>query len=252
MECREDSSRQNREGMKKRILNLIHLFRTHRHVWWIIIYMVIYMGGFKIVESAAHVHYHVIHTWLDDQIPFLSWFVIPYAIWFVFNIYVVGWFVLKAEKYEYYRLITALMLGMTVFLVVSVVYPNRLFLRPEHVDTTGVCGKLVAFLYSYDTPTNVLPSIHVYNTVAICHALNSNAVIRRRKAVFVGCNVLGVLIILSTMFLKQHSVIDVSLGLVMAVLIQIISDRIFVNEEERAFTRETVYGRPSSSRRAAN
>ena len=56
--------------MIKRIEKLINLFRTHREVWWIIFYCVIYMGGFRIMEGAGHVHYHVIHTWLDDQIPF--------------------------------------------------------------------------------------------------------------------------------------------------------------------------------------
>ena len=89
--------------MRKRVEHLIYLFRTHREIWWIIIYTAIYMGGFRIMENARHVHYHVIHTWLDDQIPFCSYFIIPYGIWFIFNLYVVGWFVLKAEKYEYYR-----------------------------------------------------------------------------------------------------------------------------------------------------
>lgn len=237
--------------MIKKIENLIHLFRTHRRVWWIIFYTVIYMGGFQIMEKATHVHYHMIHTWLDDQIPFCEYFIIPYVVWFFFNAWVVGWFVLHAPKREYYRLITALMLGMTVFLVVSVVYPNRLDLRPDYVNTTGLCGKLVAFLYSTDTSTNVLPSIHVYNTVVLCHALNMNALMRRRKGFLAACNVLGILIILSTMFLKQHSVIDVSLGLVMGVLIQLVSDRIFETEEERSFAQETVLGRTSSSRRTA-
>lgn len=237
--------------IRKKVENLIYLFRTHRQIWWIIIYTAIYLGGFQIMENARHVHYHVIHTWLDDQIPFCEYFIIPYMLWFAFNLVVVGWFVLHAQKYEYYRLITALMLGMTAFLVVSVVYPNRLDLRPEYVDTSNICGKLVAMLYSTDTSTNVLPSIHVYNTVVLCHAVNMNAQMRRRKVRFVLCNVLGVLIILSTMFLKQHSVIDVSLGLVMGMLMQIISDRIFETEEERSFARETVFGRSSSSRRTA-
>ena len=238
--------------MRKRVEHLIYLFRTHREIWWIIIYTAIYMGGFRIMENARHVHYHVIHTWLDDQIPFCSYFIIPYGVWFIFNLYVVGWFVLKAEKYEYYRLITALMLGMTAFLVVSVVYPNRLELRPDFVDTTGLCGKLVALLYKSDTSTNVLPSIHVYNTVVLCHAINTCNRLRSRKGVLLASNILGVMIILSTMFLKQHSVIDVCLGLVMGMLMQIVSDRIFETEEERSFDRETVFGkRPSSSRRTA-
>ena len=238
--------------MRKRVEHLIHLFRTHRQVWWIIIYTVIYMGGFRIMEGARHVHYHMIHTWLDDQIPFCEYFIIPYVIWFAFNADVVGWFVLNAEKYEYYRLITALMLGMTAFLVVSVVYPNRLDLRPDYVDTSNVCGMLVSLLYKTDTSTNVLPSIHVYNTVVLCHAINTCHALRRRRDILLSSNILGVLIILSTMFLKQHSVIDVSLGLVMGILLQIVSDRIFETEEERAFARETAFGRrTTSSRRTA-
>ena len=238
--------------IRKKTENLIELFRTHRQVWWIIVYTAIYLGAFQVMENARHVHYHVIHTWLDDQIPFCAYFIIPYVAWFAFNIVVVGWFVLHAPKYEYYRLITALMLGMTVFLVVSVVYPNRLELRPYYVDTSGLCGKLVAFLYQTDTSTNVLPSIHVYNTVVLCHAVNMNTLLRRSRALFLACNVFGVLVILSTMFLKQHSVIDVCLGLVLGMVMQIISDRIFEADEERAFARETLYGGSSSSRRTAS
>lgn len=238
--------------LRRRIFRLIELFRTHRHVWWILIYTAFYMGGFQIMERARHVHYHVIHTWLDEQIPFCEYFIIPYMLWFLFNVIVVGWFVLHADKREYYRLITALMLGMTAFLAVSVIYPNRLELRPDTVDAQNLCGRLVALLYSSDTSTNVLPSIHVYNTVVLCHAVNANASLRRRKALFLVNNVLGVLIILSTMFLKQHSVIDVCLGLVMGVMLQIVSDRIFETEEERSFSREAVYQSPSSSRRTAN
>lgn len=238
--------------MRKSVEKLIHLFRTHRQVWWILIYTAIYMGGFQILENARHVHYHVIHTWLDDQIPFCEYFIIPYVLWFLFNGVVVGWFVLHAEKHEYYRLITALMLGMTAFLVVSVVYPNRLALRPYNVNTGNLCGKLVELLYRTDTSTNVLPSIHVYNTVVLCHAVNTCRALRSRKGVLFSCNLFSVLVILSTMFLKQHSVIDVCLGLVMAMLLQIVSDRIFETEEERSFARDALLGAGArSSRKAA-
>ena len=126
--------------MKKRIENLIHLFRTHREIWWIIIYTAIYLGGFQVMEHARHVHYHLIHTWLDDQIPFCPYFIIPYGVWFIFNLYVVGWFVLKAEKYEYYRLITAL---KTVLPALEWICENQNdvdgFICPGHVSViTGI------------------------------------------------------------------------------------------------------------------
>ena len=231
--------------MIKRIENLIHLFRTHRQIWWIIIYTAIYMGGFRIMEGARHVHYHMIHTWLDDQIPFCEYFIIPYFLWFGFNVAVVTWIVFKGTVQETYKVSAVLMTGMMIFLVVSAIYPNRLDLRPDYVATSNICGMLVSFLYKTDTPTNVLPSIHVFNTMALCFAVHGNKELRKRKLLTLSSDILGVLIVLSTMFLKQHSVIDVSLGLVMSVMLQMIGDRIFETPAETALAGERAYGRHS-------
>ena len=156
----------------------------------------------------------------------------------------------KADVKETYKVSAVLMIGMTLFLVVSLVYPNKLDLRPETVDTSTLCGMLVAFLYKTDTSTNVLPSIHVFNTMALCFAVHGNKTLRSRKAVIIGTDILGVLIILSTMFLKQHSVIDVSLGLVLSVMAQMFVERIFATDTERALADGAQYR--SRSRRVTN
>lgn len=199
------------------------------------------MIGFRVLESAGHVHYHIIHTWLDEQIPFCEYFIIPYFLWFGFNVAVVTWIVFKGTVQETYKVSAVLMTGMTIFLVVSLVYPNRLDLRPEYVDTSSLCGMLVAFLYKTDTPTNVLPSIHVFNTMALCFAVHGNKALREKKLLTIASDIFGVLIILSTMFLKQHSVIDVSLGLVMGVMLQMIGDRVFETPQEQVLVGEQSY-----------
>jgi membrane-associated phospholipid phosphatase len=43
---------------------------------------------------------------------------------------------------------------------------------------------------------------------------------------------LSVMIVLSTMFLKQHSVVDVSLGILMSAAVQMFCDRVFAGEEQ--------------------
>ena len=113
------------------------------------------------------------------------------------------------------------------------------------MDTSNICGMLVSFLYKTDTPTNVLPSIHVFNTMALCFAVHGNKELQKRKLLTLSSDILGVLIVLSTMFLKQHSVIDVSLGLVMSVMLQMIGDRIFETPAETALAGERAYGRHS-------
>ena len=75
---------------------------------------------------------------------------------------------------------------------------------------------MVRWLYRTDTPTNVLPSIHVFNSLAIHMSLTNCEALRDHKGVRYGSLVLTMLIIMSTMFLKQHSVIDVCCGATLA------------------------------------
>ena len=74
--------------------------------------------------------------------------------------------------------------------------------------------KAVQMIYHTDTPTNVLPSIHVFNSLACCVAILKNQR-KYKKSTDTACVVLTILIIMSTMFLKQHSVVDVVLAALM-------------------------------------
>ena len=75
---------------------------------------------------------------------------------------------------------------------------------------------LVQALYSADTSTNLFPSIHVYNSIGVHLAVSHSEKLRQYKWVQIGSGVLMVSIILSTMFLKQHSVFDVVTAFIMA------------------------------------
>ena len=146
--------------------------------------MIFYLIGFCILESAGHRHYHVIHSWLDDQIPFCEYFIIPYLLWFVYLVVGICWFIFKADdKREYYKLVSVLALGMTVFLIVSCVYPNKQDLRPTILVGDSVFTKLVQWLYSTDTPTNILPSIHVFNSLALFCAVNGSPQLKEKMGV---------------------------------------------------------------------
>ena len=109
-----------------------------------------------------------------------------------------------------------MMMGMTIFLIVSYVYPNVLHLRPLEFPRENVFTDAVRWLYRTDTPTNVLPSIHVFNSLAIHMSLTNCEALRDKKVIRYGSLVLTLLIIMSTMFLKQHSVIDVCCGATLA------------------------------------
>ena len=58
-------------------------FQKYKHAW-VLLYGFIYLPWFFWLESRANQPYHVIHVWLDDKIPFVEYFIVPYLLWFVY------------------------------------------------------------------------------------------------------------------------------------------------------------------------
>ena len=183
----------------------------YKHVL-LLLYFPLYLAAFRYLENITPEHLHIISSPLDQYIPFLPVFIIPYLFWFVY-IALPGMYFLFCEREVFCRLMYFGMIGMTVFLLISYVYPNGLAIRPEHLAGDSVFIKLTRYVYSVDTSTNVLPSIHVFNSIGIYLAVKDSDNLRKKKGIRYASLTITVLIILSTMFVKQHSVVDVIAGL---------------------------------------
>lgn len=196
---------------------MINFYKKYKHGLVILVYSIIYILLFAYLEKRPVYGYHIVHTVFDDWIPFCEYFIIPYLLWFPYMVLAVLYFIfINKNKHEYYQLIFNLMMGMTVFLIVSYIYPNAHQLRPAVFARDNIFVEGVKWLYRTDTPTNILPSIHVFNSLAIHMSLTNCEALKERRGLKRASLILTLLIILSTMFLKQHSVIDVCLGSTMA------------------------------------
>lgn len=178
--------------------------------------MIVYLVCFQLLEQRK-VAYHVINFGIDRYIPFCEFFIIPYVLWFF---YVSAAVVILSvfDQEEGNKLNAFLMIGMTVFIVISALFPNGHHLRPRVFARDNIFVNMVQMLYKIDTPTNVLPSIHVYNSVAVMIAVMRTRLLKNRpviKSLLMG---LGASIICSTVLLKQHSLIDVTTALILSVL----------------------------------
>ena len=77
---------------------------------------------------------------------------------------------------------------------------------------------MVAALYATDTPTNVFPSIHVFNSIGVHLAVRNCERLRKQWWIRIGSGILCVSIICSTVFLKQHSILDVFGGIALGIV----------------------------------
>ena len=189
--------------MKNRIQELSGKYRS---LLVMCIYAVFYMIAFFYLEQRTGA-VHQIHFGIDAYIPFCEVFIIPYLMWFGYVAFTVCFLCVRDQE-ESEKLVAFLMAGMTIFIVVSAVYPNGHHLRPVVFPRDNVFTRMIAVLYASDTPTNVLPSIHVYNSIAIMIAVWRSKCFKGRRLITGFMLALGVSIIFSTVLIKQHSMIQ--------------------------------------------
>ncbi|MDE7325471.1 MAG: phosphatase PAP2 family protein [Lachnospiraceae bacterium] len=197
---------------------------------WTLLYAFIYLAWWGWLGRMEADRYASVHMWLDDKIPFCEWFIIPYYIWFPYILLVIAYFFFFASRREYYQLAGFLFIGMTVALITYTIWPNGITFRTElsELSRNNILIRLTAFIYANDRAINCCPSIHCFNSIAVCIAINRCASLKHKKAVRIGSIVLSALICLSTVFVKQHSVLDVIwafvLGAVMYLAAYLIPD----------------------------
>lgn len=198
--------------MKTAIYNFL---KKYKHII-LILYLPVYMIWFLWLEGRDTVDYHSVHCIVDSWIPFNELFIIPYFLWFGYVAMVLVFLFLQTKHLgDFYRCAATLMLGMTTCLIIYTIWPNAQPLRPETFPRDNFLTQLVAGIYHSDTPTNVCPSIHVYNSIAIHIGLTESHYFKHKRGWKLASLVLCVLICLSTMFLKQHSFIDVVCALIL-------------------------------------
>ena len=216
--------------MRERFLHFIQekparlsFWNQYKHLIPLLAYMLFYMTWWTHLEDTVTTDFRVIHMGIDDHIPFCEVFIIPYLIWFAYvSVTVLALFFKDTEKKDYYRCLTFLFTGMTLFLLISTLLPNGHQLRPAVMPRDNVFTRMIAALWRSDTPTNLWPSIHVYNSLGAHFAIAKSKAFENHKLLRLASLVLAISIILSTMLIKQHSFFDVLTALFLAALMYVI------------------------------
>lgn len=186
------------------------LIKKNKLLFYTLLYSVFYMVMFWLLEHRNGVRVHILAADIDYKIPFCEFFIVPYFLWFGFVFCTVIYFLFFCkDKIPCINFLTSLGIGMTVFLLISLVFPNGQNLRPFYYSRDNIFVDMVKFLYSIDTSTNIFPSIHVFNSIATSVALSNYQGFKHHKLISYGAWGLAILIVLATMFLKQHTIYDV-------------------------------------------
>ena len=189
--------------------------KKFRHIFYLIFWPV-YLSLFLITEKYITPTYNI-YSSLDELIPFCEFFVIPYFLWYgllaFVSLYGLFFDVVTFKKF-YKFLCVSSALGFALFII----FPNHHNLRPDAFVRDNIFVDAMKNIYAIDTNTNVCPSIHVVFTMGILFSLWNSKHFSSAlwRVVLI---IIAVLICMSTVFLKQHSVIDIFVGIVVSFIV---------------------------------
>ena len=175
---------------------------------------------FMLLERFVTLDYTYMHCALDDVIPFCEYFIVPYLFWFVYLVGMLA-YTLFFDTKSFVYMMKLIIITCSAAIAAYVIFPSAQELRPMVFERSNIFTEIVRGFYKFDTNTNVCPSVHVSAAVVVMMTAwtskHFNTVPYR-----IAFAAVTVLICLSTVFLKQHSVIDVVWGIVVCAAAEVI------------------------------
>ena len=186
------------------------LLRARPHLWYQL-YWVVYLIWFFWLDLTVTDPKYIIHSPLDDFIPFNEWFIFPYVSWSPLLV-VLGIYLILKDAEGFRRYMWFIMVTFTTAVVFCILVPNGQDLRPAVMAHHNAATWLVEYTYSIDTNTNVFPSVHILGCMAAVAAVWHTPGLRKPGWRW-GVTLYAILIMAATVFVKQHAAIDVLAGL---------------------------------------
>lgn len=188
-----------------------------RHVL-MLLYWPLFSLVFQLLEHRQGVEWIAVRSRFDGMIPFCEYFIIPYYFWFVYLVWMLVYtFFFDIPSFKKYM--TFIIISYSLTCLIYVIIPTEQNLRIDLSERSNVFEDLVWQLQtSIDNNKNVCPSLHVTGSFAVLFTAWNSERYRNVfwRAVFIA---ITVLISASTVFLKQHSIIDIAAAVGLCVAI---------------------------------
>ena len=168
-----------------------------------------------------------INSYLDSKIPFWGWMVYIYNMFYPFSIISFIFLYLKDEK-SYYKGIIATIIGCIICYIIYLIIPT-IMQRPPIPSYDPFTNLVLKITFYFDEPPlNCFPSLHCVFCFQVMISYLRSTYNTKRK-IITSC--IAILIILSTMLVKQHYVYDVISALLVCIIATTIEELIGIYDK---------------------
>lgn len=166
---------------------------------------------------------------LGFEFPLIKEFVYIYNSWYPF-IFLASFIIYIKNKELYKKFILTMIIGILLSDLTFLIYPT-IIVRPE-IEIKGFTDLILYLTYYFDTPAvNCVPSVHcLFCFISIYYVILNKKIKTKIKVPII---TYLILIILSTLFIKQHLLIDVVVASIYTI-ISILLTNILYKKVKRA------------------
>lgn len=154
---------------------------------------------------------------IDTYITLSPIWAIPYLLSILWWVGALVWATFKMEYLRYVHLSLCLSITILISYMVYLLFPTYVD-RPIIVNQ-DLLSQLVMFIYGSDRPYNALPSGHTYTTLII--SIFWFNWLPKQRYLWVA---IAIVVILSTLFTKQHAILDLITASILAFICYKISE----------------------------
>ncbi|MET3617892.1 membrane-associated phospholipid phosphatase [Peptoniphilus olsenii] len=151
---------------------------------------------------------------LDEKIPLITLFTLIYIMWFpIIAIFPISLFKSSVDLYKIYM--ATWIIDVLISILIYIIYPTT-FIRPKDLDKY-FGGWMLKIIYKFSYKgLNCMPSLHCsLSTIIFIFANLSKTLPVELKIIY---SLLSIGIIISTLFTKQHVIIDMMTGVGLGIL----------------------------------
>ena len=162
-------------------------------------------------------NYSTFNFTMDSTIPFINHFVFIYDMFYPF-MFLALYLIYKEDKKLYKNTLKCIIVGFIICMITFLIYPT-VIIRPD-VEVNSFTNLVLYLTYYFDTPAiNCFPSIHCLFMFQLIFSFMSFKTTMFKK---ISVIIFSILVILSTLFIKQHYVIDVVVSFIICLIVNLI------------------------------
>ncbi len=182
------------------------------------IFLILFETTTYFITKLFETYPHIIYEFNFIKIPFNPYFVYFYCAWYLM-LFIIPMHLYIKDKNTYYKYFTSNIISIIISNIIFIIYPTTII--RGNITTNNIASYILNIIYKLDTPIlNCLPSTHCLLSFLFIYSLIDTKEINIKfKLIYI---IMSILVVLSTLFIKQHVMIDVISALIISIFAYII------------------------------